>query len=61
MQSYNTTRDRILQLQTLMAQQLAEEVAAARGFGRALVNCVCRELAGSREQRAAAFLGSESE
>ena len=45
MQSYDTTRDRILQLQTLMARQLAEEVAAARGFGRALVNCVCRELA----------------
>jgi hypothetical protein len=42
-QSYDTTRDRILQLQTLMAQQLAEEVVAARGFGRALVNCVCAE------------------
>lgn len=38
-----TTRDRMLHLQTLMAQQLAEEVVAARGFGRALVNCVCRE------------------
>ena len=28
----------MLHLQTLMAQQLAEEVVAARGFGRALVN-----------------------
>jgi len=37
MQLDDTTRDRILQLQTLMAQQLAEEVVAARGVGGALV------------------------
>ena len=42
MQSYDT-RDRILQLQTLVAQQLAEEVVAARGFGRTLAKCVCAE------------------